>query len=82
LLGTAAAGGASGQTLASGFVSLAVFGLALSLPLVIAVYFERARRALDWLAELSRRVPRWTGLLLIALGVWSIWFALFVSIAP
>jgi len=82
LLGAAAAGGASGQTLASGFVSLAVFGLALSLPLVIAVYFERARQALDWLAELSRRVPRWTGVLLIALGVWSVWFALFVSIAP
>jgi len=82
LLGAAAAGGASGRTLASGFVSLAVFGLALSLPLVIAVYFERARNALDWLAELSRRVPRWTGLLLIALGAWSVWFALFVSIAP
>jgi hypothetical protein len=56
--------------------------LALSRPPVIAVYFERARNALDWLAELSRRVPRWTGMLLIGLGAWSIWFALFVSIAP
>jgi cytochrome c-type biogenesis protein len=82
LLGAAAADGASSRTLASGFGSLAAFGLALSLPLVVAVYFERARNALDRLAQLSRRVPRWTGLLLIALGAWSVWFALFVSIAP
>lgn len=82
LLGAAAADGAAGSTLARGFVSLALFGLALSLPLVVAVFFEPARRGLDWLAGLSRRVPVWTGLVLIALGVWSIWFALFVSIKP
>lgn len=82
LLGAAAADGAAGSTLARGFVSLALFGLTLSLPLVVAVFFEPARRGLDWLAGLSRRVPTWTGLLLIVLGVWSIWFALFVSIEP
>lgn len=82
LLGAAAAGGAAGATLARGFVSLALFGLALSLPLVAAVFFEPARKGLDWLAGLSRRVPIWTGCLLIALGLWSIWFALFVSIEP
>jgi cytochrome c-type biogenesis protein len=37
LLRAAAAGGASGATLASGFASLGLFGLAMSLPLV----FER-----------------------------------------
>ena len=68
--------------MARGFVSLALFGLALSLPLVVAVFFEPARRGLDWLAGLSRRLPIWTGLLLILLGSWSIWFALFVSIEP
>ena len=78
---TAAASGASGGTLASGFVSLAVFGLTLSLPLVTAVLFEPARRILDWLANLSGRLPIWTGLLLIALGLWSVWFALFAKIA-
>jgi len=72
LLGAAAAGGASGETLAGGFVSLALFGLAMSLPLVLAVLFEPARRALDWLAGLSRRLPFWTGLLLVVLGAWSI----------
>ena len=80
LLGAAAAGGASGATLASGFVSLALFGLALSLPLVVAVFFAPARHGMDWLAALSRRVPFWTGLLLAGLGAWSIWFGLFVSL--
>ncbi len=82
LLGAAAAGTAAGATIASGFISLALFGFALSLPLVVAVLFEPARRALDWLAALSRRLPFWTGVLFIALGLWSIWFALFVSLKP
>lgn len=82
LLGASAASGARGGSAAEGFVSLALFGFALSLPLVVAVLFAPARRALDWLAALSRRLPMWTGLLLLALGAWSIWFGLFVSIDP
>jgi len=77
------AGSASGATaggVAGGFVSLALFGLALSLPLVVAVLFAPARRALDWLASLAGRMPRWTGLVLIALGLWSAWFGLFVTL--
>lgn len=80
LLGAAAAGGATGTTLISGFVALAAFGLALSLPLVLAVLFAPARRALDWLAALSGRVPLWTGLVLVALGLWSIGFGLFATL--
>ncbi|MGH9770248.1 MAG: cytochrome c biogenesis protein CcdA [Candidatus Acidiferrales bacterium] len=80
LLGAAAASGASGATIAHGFISLALFGFALSLPLVVAVLFEPARRALDWLADLSRRLPFWTGVILIALGLWSAWFGLFATI--
>ena len=82
LLGTAAAGGTGGATVAEGFTSLGLFGLALSLPLVAAVLFARARRWLDRLASLSQRIPRWTGLLMILLGAWSIWFGLFVSLKP
>jgi len=82
LLGVAAASGVSGATLAKGFSSLALFGFALSLPLAVAVLFPAARRALDWLAGLSRRVPRWTGIVLIGLGLWSVWFGLFVSPRP
>jgi cytochrome c-type biogenesis protein len=82
LFGAAAAGGATDATFAMGVVSLALFGLALSLPLIVAVLFAPARRALDWIAGLSRRVPLWTGLLLIALGLWSVWFGLFVKLGP
>lgn len=80
LLGSAAAGGAAGGGLADGFLSLALFGIALSLPLVIAVLFAPARRGLDWLAGLSARLPFWTGVVLIALGLWAIGFALFAHI--
>jgi cytochrome c-type biogenesis protein len=80
LLAAAAAGGAGGATLAQGFASLALFGFALSLPLVVAVLFAPARRALDWIAALSRRIPFWTGVLFVALGLFSIWFGLFVTI--
>lgn len=82
LLGAAAASGVSGATLANGFLSLALFGFALSLPLAVAVLIPAARRALHWLAGLSRRIPRWTGVVLIALGIWSIWFGLYVTPQP
>jgi cytochrome c-type biogenesis protein len=80
LLALAAAGGASGSSIFQGFASLALFGFALSLPLVVAILFAPARRALDWLAALSRRIPVWTGILFIALGLFSIWFGLFVTL--
>ena len=80
LLGSAAATGTSGASPASGFLSLGLFGLALSLPLVVAIFFAPARAALDVLAGLSRRAPMWAGSVLVALGAWSMWFALFVSI--
>ena len=82
LLGAAAAGGASGLAFAAGFTSLALFGLALSAPLVLAVLFEPVRRLLDRLAGLSRRVPFWTGVVLLLLGLWSIRFALVAEIGP
>jgi cytochrome c-type biogenesis protein len=81
LLGLAAAEGAAGAPLFKGFAVLALFGLALSLPLVAAVLFERTRRLLDRLTGLSRRLPKWTGLLMLGLGGWSIWFAFTVSLA-
>lgn len=82
LLGMAAAGGVSGGTLAAGFASLGLFGFALSLPLVVAVLFAPARRMLDRLAGLSQRLPFWTGLLLVGLGLWSIGFGVFAEVKP
>lgn len=80
LLGAHAARGAMGATLASGFVSLAVFGIALSVPLVVAVCSARARDALVVLARLGTRAPRWTGALMIVLGLWSIRFGLVAEV--
>jgi cytochrome c-type biogenesis protein len=80
LLGAAAATGASGATMAGGFVSLGVFGFALSAPLVAAVFFEPARRAIDWLAHWAGRFPKWSGAVLILLGAWSIRFGLFAEV--
>jgi len=82
LLGAAATGGAAGATALAGFTSLFLFGLALSLPLVVVVLFHRARIGLDKLAALSERMPTVTGLVLIALGLWSAWFGLFVNLNP
>ena len=80
LLAMAAASGASGTALAAGFGSLAVFGFALSLPLVVAVFFEPARRLLDGLAHQARRFPRWAGVVMLALGAWSIRFGLVAEV--
>lgn len=82
LLAAAAAEGATGSTLTTGFVSLGVFGLALSLPLVVAVLIPAARRWLDRFAALSGRFPSWAGATLIGLGLWSIGFGLFVTGEP
>jgi cytochrome c-type biogenesis protein len=81
LLGTAALGGRAGGTVVLGFVSLGLFGLALSAPLVLAVLWQRGHRLLDWLAGLSVRVPIVIGLVLIGLGLWSVYFGLFVDLA-
>lgn len=82
LLGLATAGGIAGGTLVTGFVSLGLFGLALSIPLVLAVLFKPLRRLLDRLAGLSIRLPFWTGALFIVLGLWSIGFGLSVDAKP
>ncbi|TAK83544.1 MAG: hypothetical protein EPO20_18035 [Betaproteobacteria bacterium] len=80
LLAAAAATGASGATVAAGFTALAVFGFFLSAPLVAAVFSARARRLLDGLARQAGRFPKWTGVILIALGAWSIAFGLLVEV--
>jgi cytochrome c-type biogenesis protein len=79
LLAATVSGAAPGGV-AGGFLSLSLFGIALSLPLVIAVLFAPARRGVDWLAGLSERIPRWTGVLMMILGVSTIWFGLLVKI--
>lgn len=79
MLAATASGVTPGGVL-GGFVSLALYGLALSLPLVAAVLIPPARRGLDWLAALSQRIPRWTGVALMLLGLWTVWFGMKVNV--
>ena len=75
--------GAAGGALSplAGFVALATFGLFLSAPLIALILIPATRNALDRLAMLSGRFVRLVGLILIALGAWSMWFGLFVNLA-
>jgi cytochrome c-type biogenesis protein len=83
VLGSAAVDGAGGVShVAKGFLSLAVFGFALSMPLVAVVAWSRTRQLLDRVSSLSARVPTWIGLLLVVFGLWSLYFGLFVSPKP
>lgn len=61
-------------SIARGFLALAVFGLALSVPLMLVVFWPRARGWLDRLAAASERMPLWTGVVFVLLGAWSIYF--------
>lgn len=80
ILGAAAVSGTGGlEKMAWGFTSLGIFGLALSLPLVLAILWAPARRFLDRASALARRVPVAIGLFLIVLGLWSVYFGLFVT---
>lgn len=78
LLGTAAVGEAGNA--ARGFLMLSLFGLALSLPIAVAVSWDSGRRAIEKLERLSQRVPKAIGVLFILLGAWSIRFALVAEI--
>lgn len=72
LLGNSAARAASGAGVGYGAGSLLVFGLALSSPLVLAVFTPAGRRLLLGIARLAGRMPRWTGVVLVLLGLWSV----------
>ena len=72
LLGGAVVQAATGGEMVYGGVSLLIFGLALSSPLVLAVFTERGRRLLNAIARFTARMPRVTGAVLVLLGFWSI----------
>lgn len=76
LLGDTAVRSAGGAGVAYGGVSLLVFGLALSSPLVFAVFTQRGRRLLEAITRLAGQIPRWTGGVLIVFGLWSVALAL------
>jgi cytochrome c-type biogenesis protein len=76
LVGASTAQSAGGAPPIQGFVTLFVFGLALSAPLFGLVGTARGDRWLDRLVMLAGRLPRPTGALLALLGFVSIGLAL------
>lgn len=75
VMGTATVSGSA----ATGFFLMAVFALALSLPLLPLSAMPPLARPLDRLADWLRP-RRWLlGAVFVALGIWSIWFGLFVD---
>lgn len=75
LLGLAATTG----TILSGFIMMSLFGLFLSVPLVVFATVPRLSGVLERLA-LRLRNMRWVlGAVFVLLGLWSIWFGLYVD---
>jgi len=72
VLGSAAVAGPA--KIAQGFFTLALFGLGLSLPLLLALAIGPAQRVLESLMAYSRRVPVIVGVLFVVIGIWSIYF--------
>ncbi|MBL4720676.1 MAG: sulfite exporter TauE/SafE family protein [Alphaproteobacteria bacterium] len=75
LLGLTATSG----TIAAGFSMMFLFGLFLSLPLVVFAVMPQLAR---WLKAMGRQLAqrRWIiGVLFLLLGLWSVWFGLYVD---
>lgn len=75
LLGDAAARGATDGAVIFGASTLMVFGLAFSVPLLFIVFSARGRRSLERITRFAGRMPRWTGVIMVVLGVWTFWLA-------
>jgi cytochrome c-type biogenesis protein len=55
--------------LVEGFISLFLFGIALSLPLVIISFFDKSNQIIAKIAEKARQIPWLAGMVLIAVGL-------------
>jgi cytochrome c-type biogenesis protein len=70
---------ATTETVLTGFVLMALFGFALSAPLVVMAVVPGLS---VWLERIGHRLVAtgWLlGLIFLGLGIWSIWFGLFVD---
>lgn len=75
LLGLAATTG----TLLSGFMMMAIFGLSLSLPLIVFAVIPKLTAWLETFSQKMKRMPRILGSVFVLLGIWSVWFGLYVD---
>jgi len=76
----AVAGSAVGAgTISRGFATMALFGLALSAPLFVVALAPKISNVIRALGSHSRRTHWIIGSILVLVGVWSLWFGLFVD---
>jgi len=76
LLGDAATRSAGNGSVIFGASTLMVFGLAFSMPLLFIVFTARGGRWLERLTRVAGRMPRWTGAIMVVLGIWTFWLAM------
>ena len=75
LIGTATISGSA----TTGFLMMGIFALALSLPLLPLSIVPHLAQPLDRLADWLRP-RRWVlGVIFVGLGIWSVWFGLYVD---
>jgi len=60
------------QSLLEGFITLFVFGIALSLPLLVISMFDASNNIIQWLAKKAKNIPLITGIILILFGILTI----------
>ncbi len=75
LIGVAAS---TGSVLA-GLSTMTVFALALSSPLIVIAVVPKLAAGLDTISAKLGQMHRLLGLIFIALGLWAIWFGLYVN---
>lgn len=68
------------ETITQGILTMGLFGLSLSLPLVFTVLFSGTARFIERIVSLSKRIPFWTGVVFVGLGMWSIYFGLYIRL--
>ena len=71
---TLAIGAGPSSKVALGFLSLMLFGMSLSLPLLVVVISPFLRKALKKLSALTARFPIYSGVVIVAVGIWSVVF--------
>lgn len=75
LLGLAATTG----TVVTGFTMMFLFGLFLSSPLTLFAFVPKLAIWLETLSERMKRMRWLIGIIFVLLGLWSIWFGLYVD---
>lgn len=75
LLGLAATTG----TVVTGFTMMFLFGLFLSSPLALFAAVPKLAVSLDTLGQRTKQMPWLIGVIFTLLGLWSIWFGLYVD---